>query len=122
MKFTMAELEDLARVAVPPVCTGCGKNRVKADVILFGEALPEGIIEKSIEAVGEADLLIIIGSSLQVAPANMLPRLAKSTGSKILLLNMSETPIDEMADVIVRTPVAVCLPRILELVKRSSNL
>jgi len=120
--YSLQELEELIKIGVPPVCTECSGNHVKSDVILFGEALPEGIIGKAIKSVQDSDLLIVIGSSLQVSPANMLPQLAKTSGAKIILLNMSETPIDSMADVIVRTPVGICLPKIIELVKGNSNL
>lgn len=78
---------------------------------------PVGIIQKSFEYVSACDLLIVIGSSLQVSPANMLPQIAKSRGAKILLINMSETPIDGAADVVVHGPVGKVLPKIMELLK-----
>jgi len=60
----------MASEKIPPTCTKCGSEHVKLDIILFGEALPQGIFEKSFESVSSCDLLIVIGSSLQVAPAN----------------------------------------------------
>ena len=74
---------------------------------------------KSLEYVGACDLLIVIGSSLQVAPANMLPKIAKSKGAKIIMINMSETPIDQSADVVVHGPVGQALPKIMEILKAS---
>lgn len=122
-QYSIVELEELVRdTGKPPVCAECGQKRVKTDVILFGEALPEGIMETSVESIQKCDLLIVIGSSLQVAPANMLPKMAKMAGAKVLLLNMSETPIDTIADVAVRLPVGECLPKIMALVKSQSSL
>lgn len=121
-KYSLEELDELLKVSKPPLCTSCSGNHVKSDVILFGEALPTGVIESAIQAVQNSDLLIVIGSSLQVSPANLLPNIAKSSGAKILLLNMSDTPIDHVANVVVRTPVGECLPRILKLVKGNSQL
>jgi len=118
-KYTMEEIKILLSQNPAPRCTECGGNHLKADVVLFEESLPEGIIDKCLEQVAECDLLIVIGSSLQVAPANMLPTIAKQHGASLLLINMSETPIDSAADVVVHAPVGEILPKILQAVQSS---
>jgi len=115
--YTISEIKTMLDQSPVPKCVECSSDHVKIDVILFGEALPPGIMEKSMDAVSQCDLLIVIGSSLQVAPANMLPEIAKQHGASILLINMSPTPLDDKADVVVHGPVAQVLPRIVQQVK-----
>ncbi|PRO65507.1 NAD-dependent protein deacylase [Alkalicoccus urumqiensis] len=63
-------------------CRVCGGN-LRPDVVLFGEPLPQEAWEKTFEAVRNADVLIVIGTSLEVAPANQIPR--QTRGRKIYI-------------------------------------
>jgi len=96
-----------------PTCTKCGSERVKVDVILFGESLPEGIFDKAFKSISDSDLLIVIGSSLQVSPANLIPSLAKKAGAKLLIINKEPTSADSAADVVLHWKVGIVLPAIL---------
>ena len=71
-----------------PTCS-CG-GRVKPDVVLYGESLPEDAVEKSVQAIYEADMLIICGTSLTVYPAAGLIRYYR--GNRLVLINRDETP------------------------------
>jgi NAD-dependent deacetylase len=71
----------------PPRCKDCS-GLLKPDFIFFGEGIPEGPYFASIEAIQNADVLIIIGTSGQVAPANQIPYLAKQNGAKIIEINL----------------------------------
>lgn len=82
------------------VCA-CG-GFLRPSVVLFGEALPEEALWKAEQAALEADLFIVLGSSLQVSPANYFPRLAKQKGAKLVIVNREPTDCDKWADLIVR--------------------
>jgi NAD-dependent deacetylase len=94
-----------------PACTGCG-GILKSATISFGQALVPEVIESALRAAGDADLLLAIGTSLQVYPvANLVP-LAKSAGARIVIVNAEPTPLDHVADVVIRAPIGEVLPRI----------
>ncbi len=85
-----------------PKCT-CG-GTIKPDVVLYEEGLDEETVERSIEAIANADLLIIGGTSLNVYPAAAYLRYFN--GRKTILINKSETSFDSKADIIIRDPIA----------------
>ncbi len=81
-----------------PKCE-CG-GTIKPDVVLYEEGLDDGIMRKSIEAIKNADVLIIGGTSLAVYPAAGLINYYR--GSKLVLVNKSTTPLDSKADLVVQ--------------------
>ncbi len=105
----------LADGAVPR-CKICG-GVMKPDVVLFGELLPFEVLEQAEAEAKNCDVLIVAGSSLEVAPACDLPLVAKNAGAKIIIVNKSKTPVDRHAEIVLHQDVAVALPRIVELVK-----
>lgn len=104
-----------------PRCTQCSKGVIKPDVILFGEQLPIRVFQSAQEATRQSDLMIIIGSSLEVAPASDIPVLAARTGAKIVIINLEPTPADSMADVVIHARAADILPRIVSQVEKISS-
>ncbi len=78
-----------------PVCDLCG-GVVRPDVVLYGECLDEGNIEKSVRLIRDADFLFAIGSSLTVYPAAGLLRYFG--GDYFYIINIGETPYDKKAD------------------------
>ncbi len=94
-----------------PVCEVCG-GPLRASTVLFGEPLPAGAIETGIAIAKSADLMIAVGSSLIVQPAAKLPLVAKRNGAVLAIVNLSETPLDRLADVIVRAPSGETLKRL----------
>ena len=79
-------------------CRGC-MGKVKPDVVLFGELLPEHAIARAQELCAAADLLICIGSSLEVHPVAALPELTLAAGGKVAVVTRSATPYDGVAAV-----------------------
>ncbi|GGJ57427.1 NAD-dependent deacetylase [Anoxybacillus voinovskiensis] len=77
-------------------CT-CG-GFLRPSVVLFGESLPSFAIDQAWTAAQQADLWIVLGSSLQVSPANELPVIAKRSGAKLVIVNMEPTELDDWAD------------------------
>lgn len=96
-----------------PHCPRC-HHIMKPNVILFGELLPRITIKNAQSAARLSDLMIVAGTSLEVAPAGDLPALAKETGSNLIIVNQSETHLDHLADVIIRDDVATILPLLAE--------
>ena len=84
-----------------PKCE-CG-GTLKPDVVLYGENLDGGTIQGACEAIAGADLLIIGGTSLNVYPAAGFIDLYR--GRRLVLVNMSATPRDSRADLIIRDPI-----------------
>ena len=70
----------------PPRCRHCG-GYLRPDVVWFGEVLPEGSWQEALEVVQTCDLLVIVGTSLQVQPASTLPTLAARHGAKLIEVN-----------------------------------
>ncbi len=85
----------------------CG-GLFKPDIVFFGEMLPVDALQKGENAVREADLLIVAGTSLSVYPAAGLPNYRKN-GCKLVIINKSRTPIDHEADLLFNDSIAVVL-------------
>lgn len=75
-----------------PSCS-CGAP-LKPDVVLFGEMLPADAIERAFDLCEQADLLIVIGSSLEVHPVAGLPQLVLQRGGDVVVITQSSTPYD----------------------------
>lgn len=96
-----------------PHCDRCD-GILKPDVILFGELLPETVIQAAQRETAVCDLMIVAGSSLEVAPVNGLPPRAIAHGAKLIIVNLSPTHLDSLADVVIREDVADVLPRLAQ--------
>ncbi len=101
---------------VIPKCTICG-GVMKPNVVLFGEMLPFSVMYEAEQESKACDVMIIAGSSLEVAPAADLPLMAKKNGARLIIVNNTPTPADAYAAIVLREDVAIALPRIAELVR-----
>jgi NAD-dependent protein deacetylase/lipoamidase len=79
-------------------CEGCG-GPVKPDVVLFGELLPERAMTEASTLAAGADVLLCVGSSLEVYPVAGLPSLTRSAGGRLAIVTKGPTPYDAEADV-----------------------
>jgi NAD-dependent deacetylase len=86
---------------------------LKPNAVFFGETLPKIPWESSLELTQMADLCLALGSSLQVSPANMLPDVALRNEAKLLIVNLTPTPYDEEASLIVRHKIGDFASRVL---------
>lgn len=84
------------------------------DIVLFGELLPQEALDRAVAAVESCDALLVVGSSLQVYPAASLPQLALDRGARLWILNLTDTPYDGDAEIVVRSKAAALLGRLLE--------
>lgn len=84
-----------------PRCPACG-GVLKPGVVLFEEALPTEAIERALDATREADLFLVIGSSLEVGPVNQFPAMAAQAGADLAIINLEPTHLDRAARWVVR--------------------
>ena len=84
-----------------PACDLC-KGILKPATIAFGQAMPVAKTKEAERRAREADVFLAIGSSLVVYPAAYMPLFAKQGGAKLAIINLTETPYDDIADVVVR--------------------
>ncbi len=110
--YELDEVEDLFDSRGIAVCDCC-PGVVKPDVVLFGEMLPVAAIERARELASAADLMICVGSSLEVFPAAGLPELTLANGGDVALVTIGPTPYDDDATVKLDGDVAVELPAVL---------
>ncbi len=94
-----------------PPCERCG-GILKSATISFGQSLEPVVIARAMRAAERADLLIAIGTSLQVYPVAGAVPLAKSSGARAVIVNAEPTPFDEIADAVLREPIGEILPQI----------
>ena len=78
-----------------PLCRQC-TTIIKPDVVLYGEPVP--LIEPAFQLTEEADLLLVLGSSLEVGPVNQIPLVAADAGVPCALINLTATPLDSVFD------------------------
>ena len=97
-----------------PRCERCGVP-LKPNVVLFGEILPPAALERARELCERAELLLCIGSSLEVHPVASLPLLTREAGGRVAILTQGPTPLDELASVRLRGDVVEELERLLAL-------
>ena len=82
-------------------CRKCG-GLLKTATISFGQAMPEMQMRQAQQAIESCDLCIVMGSSLTVYPAAGFPEYAKQLGAALAILNRESTPLDTLADIVVR--------------------
>jgi NAD-dependent deacetylase len=107
-----ALIEKLIEDGEVPRCAICG-GLIKPNVILFGEQLPYEPLQNAKRASRETDLMMIIGSSLEVAPASDIPMIAKRNGAKVVIINKETTEFDKMVDLVIQGDCTEILPTLL---------
>ncbi|MDD7362531.1 MAG: NAD-dependent deacylase [Peptoniphilus sp.] len=97
---------------IPPTCPKCG-HEMRTNVVLFGDAMPPAF-DRAVRVAEKADVMLVVGSSLQVMPVAYLPRMAEH----LIIVNQGATPYDHTADVIFKGTASDVL---VELEKRLSE-
>ncbi|MGM0424030.1 MAG: SIR2 family NAD-dependent protein deacylase [Thermodesulfobacteriota bacterium] len=115
----LQEIRELAKKQIPVICSSC-QGLIRPDVVFFGEPIPAQAQSMSVKLIRRADLLIIAGTSGEVAPANMLPREVKMQGGSIIEINLGQTHYQDISDVRLDAQVQDVLPRLAELVRAAS--
>jgi NAD-dependent deacetylase len=86
-------------------------------VIFFGESLPEETLRDATRHANRCDLMLVVGSSLVVYPAAYMPFYAKQSGARLVIINLTPTPADRTADVVINASAGEVMGRILAEVK-----
>jgi NAD-dependent deacetylase len=94
-----------------PECE-CG-GFLKPDTISYGQAMPAAEVEESVALSKECDFFLIVGSTLVVQPAAHMPIYAKNNGAFLAIINLSDTPCDDICDVLIREKAGDVLQQII---------
>jgi len=111
-KYTMAETEARLENRDYPSCD-CG-GAIKPDVVFYGEMLPQDALTAAMQEAMQCDLLLVLGSSLVVYPAAMIPEIASQHGAKIVLFNKTPTQLDLLADLVILDDLKDVCPYLLD--------
>jgi NAD-dependent deacetylase len=110
---TLPEMSEPTIEVEPPVCGRCG-GLIRPDIVWFGEPLPQGPWQASVEATEAADVMVVVGTSAIVYPAAGLPDLALSRGTTVIEVNPEPTPLTGSATISIRESASRALPGLLE--------
>jgi NAD-dependent deacetylase len=102
-----------------PHCAECD-GVIKPNVILFGEQLPIIQLQNAKKVARSCDVMLVVGSSLEVAPASDIPIIAKQNGAKVVFVNLAPTDMDNMADIVIYGDAAEILPAIVQSLEQLS--
>ena len=100
---------------IPPLCK-CG-NILRPDVVWFGESLPQDIWKNAIILASQCDLMVIVGTSLVVSPANTLPIYAKQNNATLIEINPEKTEMSSEMNLALRNTSEKTLPEFVSLFK-----
>ncbi len=98
---------------LPWLCRDC-RGIIRPSVVFFGEQIPQKAMIRSQELAEKADLVLIVGTSGEVAPANILPQWVKRRGGKIVEINLGSTAYDGFSDLKLDIPAEIALPGIVD--------
>jgi NAD-dependent deacetylase len=100
-------------VEMPPRCPSCQGMYLKPTVVLFGEQMPQVAVREAFELARQADVMLVVGSSLVVFPAAEVPLIAVRSGAAMIVINAEPTPVDRLAEVVIQGRAGEVLPEIL---------
>jgi len=100
-----------------PDCPKCG-GLMKVATISFGQAMPVEETQQAQQRSAQCDLCIVIGSTLLVYPAAHMPEIALNNGAKLAIINMGDTPLDDVAHVRISEKAGDVMEKVMQLVKQ----
>jgi NAD-dependent deacetylase len=107
-----AALDRVAAGEPDPACELCG-GILKSATISFGQALDQHTLRRAVTAATESDLLLAVGTSLQVHPVAGLVDVALSAGARVVIVNAEPTPYDSEVDAVLRGRIGDILPALV---------
>jgi NAD-dependent deacetylase len=96
-----------------PTCPEC-HGMLKPAAVFFGESLPQDVLAAAATRASNCDLCIVIGSTLVVYPAAYIPAYAVQAGARLVIINLSDTPMDNEAAVVIRAMAGEIMSRIVD--------
>lgn len=101
-RFPISQALQMIRSGIEvPDCPEC-HGILKPDAVFFGEALSQETLIEATKRSQNCDLFIVIGSTLVIYPAAYMPEYARDAGAKLAIINLSPTPLDQYATVVIR--------------------
>ena len=101
----------------PPLCK-CG-NILRPDVVWFGESLPQNVWQKAMVLASKCDLMVVVGTSLVVSPANTLPIYAQQNNAIMIEVNSKNTEMSSEMDLVIKDSSTVALPKLVALFQQN---
>jgi NAD-dependent deacetylase len=95
-----------------PRCLDCGGIQ-KSATISFGQSLRPEVLEAARRAAQACDLMLAVGTTLQVHPAAGLAEIAVEAGARLVIVNRDPTPYDDLASALLQEPIGQILPRLV---------
>jgi len=111
-----SEVQARLELEMPPRCRACGGSFLKPTVVLFGEPMPVAAVQEAVGLARQADVMLVVGSSLVVYPAADIPLVALRSGAPMIVINAEPTPFDELAEVVIHGKSGEVLPEIVALI------
>jgi NAD-dependent deacetylase len=106
-----AKALELKAADIPWPCESCG-GVVRPDIVFFGESIPLDALDKSGQLAVASDLMLVVGTSCEVAPASSLPQRVKQRGGKVAEINMAPSRLSHIADARLQAKAEEALPRL----------
>lgn len=120
-RYPREQIQDRLRGGIKvPWCDSCG-GIMKPATISFGQAMPERETHQAETRAAACDLFLVAGSSLVVYPAAQMPLIAKESGARLIIINLTPTPHDPYADIVIHDKTSPALSQIVERVKANSS-
>ena len=116
IKCSVCDFKDEIQIEIsknPPLCK-CG-NILRPDVVWFGESLPQNVWQKAMILASECDLMVVVGTSLVVSPANTLPIYAQQNNAIMIEINPESTEMSPEMDLVIKDSSTVALPKLVSL-------
>ncbi len=99
-----------------PDCPAC-RGVLKPAAVFFGEPLPEAVLQAATECARTCDLMLVMGSTLTVYPAAYMPSYALEARARLIIINMSPTPLDREATILISGKAGEVMPLVVAGVK-----
>lgn len=101
-------------------CDQCG-GLLKSATISFGQSMPLAEMERAETEARQCDLMLVLGTSLEVHPAAELPLVAKYSGARLVFVNLDDTPLDAHADIVISTKIGPLLSAAISKLKAQTG-
>src|SRR5690606_26496863 len=95
-----------------PPCQACG-GILKSATVSFGQPLDRTTLSRALTVAAEAEVLLAVGTSLQVYPVAGMVDVARDAGARVVIVNAEPTPYDTVADAVLREPIGTVLPALV---------
>ncbi len=118
--FPITDMVNQALQGKVPICEVCN-GMLKPNAIFFGEPLELDKLAAADDMLVDCDLLVVLGSSLVVYPVAWYPQKALSMGAKLAIINIQETDMDSLAEVVIHEKIGNVFPKVVSIVEEKIN-